>query len=69
MKLDGSQGRSGRVWKISPTPALDPREVQPVASGYTVYAIPARHFDNHLHEKQLIHHLKHELINMRIKKK
>ena len=31
-RLGGSQGRSGRVWKISPPPGLDPRTVRPVAS-------------------------------------
>ena len=40
--LDGPQGRSGRVRKISP-PSLgfDPRTVQPVASRYTDWTIPA----------------------------
>jgi hypothetical protein len=33
--------RSGRVWKISPPTGFDPRTVQPVASRYTDYAIPA----------------------------
>ena len=32
---------SWRVRKISPPPAFDPRTVQPVASRYTGYAIPA----------------------------
>ena len=36
-----SQGRSGRVLKISPPPGFDPRTAQPVASPYTDYAIPA----------------------------
>jgi hypothetical protein len=40
-KLGGPQGRSGRVRKISPLPGMDPRTVQPVASRYTDYAIPA----------------------------
>jgi hypothetical protein len=40
-RLSGPQGRSGRVRKISPTPGLDPRTVQPVASRYTDWAIPA----------------------------
>jgi hypothetical protein len=40
-RLGGPQGRSGRVRKISPPPVLDPRTVQPVASRYTDYAIPA----------------------------
>jgi hypothetical protein len=35
------QARSGRVRKISPSPGLDPRTVQPVASRYTNYAIAA----------------------------
>ena len=37
-RLDGPQGRSGQVWKISPPPGLDPRAVQPVASRSTDYA-------------------------------
>ena len=40
----GPRGRYGRVRKISPTPpGFDPRTVQPVASRYTDWAIPA-HF-------------------------
>ena len=43
-RLSGTQGRSGKVRKISPPPGLDPRTVQPVAQslyrliypGYTV---------------------------------
>jgi hypothetical protein len=35
------QGRSGRVQKNSPPPGFDPRTVQPVASRYTDWAIPA----------------------------
>ena len=34
-RLDGPQGPSGRVRKISPPPGFDPRTVQPVASRYT----------------------------------
>jgi hypothetical protein len=40
-RLGGPQGRSGRLPKISPPPGFDPRTVQPVASRYTDYAIPA----------------------------
>ena len=40
-KLGEPQGRSGRVRKISPAPGFDPLTVQPVASRYTYYAIPA----------------------------
>jgi hypothetical protein len=40
-RLGGSQGRSGRVRKISPPPGFDPRTVQPVASRYTDWATPA----------------------------
>jgi hypothetical protein len=36
------QGRSGRVWKISPPAEFDPRTVQPVASRYTDYAVTDR---------------------------
>jgi len=39
-RLGGPQGLSGRVWKISPTPGLDPRTPQLVASRYIDYAIP-----------------------------
>jgi hypothetical protein len=42
-RLGGPQGRSGRVRKTSPSPGFDPRTVQPVASRYTDWAIPARH--------------------------
>ena len=41
-RLDGAQGRSGQVWIISSPPGFDPRTVQPVASRYTDWAIPAR---------------------------
>jgi hypothetical protein len=40
-RLGGPHGRSGRVWKISSPPEFDPRTVQPVASRYTDWAIPA----------------------------
>jgi hypothetical protein len=40
-RLDGPQGLSGLVRKISPLPAFDHRTVQPVASRYTDCAIPA----------------------------
>ena len=40
-RLCGSQSRSGRVRKISPTPRFDPRTVHPVASRYTDRAIAA----------------------------
>jgi len=39
--LGGPQGRSGRVQKISPPSVFDPRTVQPVASRYTDWDIPA----------------------------
>jgi hypothetical protein len=41
-RLSGPQDRSGPVSKILPPPGLDPRMVQPVASHYTDWAIPAR---------------------------
>jgi hypothetical protein len=37
----GPQSRSGWVWKISPPPGFDPRTVQPIASRYTKWGIPA----------------------------
>jgi len=40
-RLGESQGRSGRVRKILSPPGSDPRAVQPVASRYTDWAIPA----------------------------
>ena len=40
-RLGGPQGRSGRVRKILPLAGFDPRTVQPVASRYTDWAIPA----------------------------
>jgi hypothetical protein len=40
-RMSGAQGRSGRVRKISPLPEFDPRTVQPVASHYTDWVIPA----------------------------
>jgi hypothetical protein len=40
-RLAGPHNRSGRVRKISPLPGFDPRTVQPVASRYIDYAIPA----------------------------
>ena len=40
-RLGGPQGRSGLVQKISPPTVFDLRTVQPVASRYTDWAIPA----------------------------
>ena len=40
-RLGGPQGPSGQVRTISPLPEFDPRNVQPVASRYTNWAIPA----------------------------
>jgi len=40
-RLGGPQGRFGGVWKTSPPPGFNPRTVQPVASRYTDWAIPA----------------------------
>ena len=45
-RLGGLQGRSGRMRKISPPPGFDPRTVQPVASRYTDWAIPAPNDDD-----------------------
>ena len=43
-RLGGPHGRCGRVRKISPPPGFEPRNVQPVASRYSDYAIPASEF-------------------------
>ena len=40
-RLDGHQGRCGRVRKILPLPGFDPQTVQPVESRNTDYYIPA----------------------------
>jgi hypothetical protein len=40
-KLNGPQGWSGEVWKILLLLGFDPQTVQPIASCYTNYAIPA----------------------------
>ena len=40
-RLGGPRGRSGRVRKNLLPPVFDPRTVQPIASLYNVYAIPA----------------------------
>jgi hypothetical protein len=45
----GTQGRSGRVQKISPSPGFDPLTVQPVASHYTDCVIPA-HVQLYVHD-------------------
>jgi hypothetical protein len=40
-RLGGPQARSGRVREILPPTGFDPRTVQPLASRYTVCAVPA----------------------------
>jgi hypothetical protein len=40
-RLGGSHGRYGRVRKISPPLGFDLRAIQPVASRYTDWAVPA----------------------------
>jgi hypothetical protein len=40
-RLSEPQDRFGRVQKMSPPEGFDPRAVQPVASRYTDWAIPA----------------------------
>jgi len=43
-RLDGPQGRSGQVRKISPPSKFDPRTVQPVVSRYSDYATHPLYF-------------------------
>ena len=43
-RLGGPQGQSGWVRKISPAPGFDPLTVQPVASHYIDWAIPAPNY-------------------------
>ena len=50
-RLGGPPARSGRVWKISPPPGFDPRTVQPVASRYTDWALPAGFQNNESKKK------------------
>jgi len=51
-RLGGPLGRSGLERKISPPPGFDPRTVQPVASRYTDWAIPApRKYNNNNNNK------------------
>ena len=52
--LGGSQGQSGRVRKISPSPEFDPRTAQPVANHYTDWAIPAHSRGVALEKKPLV---------------
>jgi hypothetical protein len=49
---DGLEGRFVRVRKISPPLEYNPRTVQPVASRYTSYTIPALTFHHHHHVQE-----------------
>jgi hypothetical protein len=52
-RLGGPQHRSERLRKISPSPGLDPRTVQPVASRYTDCDIPTyKHCHNRSKAKE-----------------
>ena len=46
-RLGGPLGRSGRMRKTSPPPGFDPWTVQPIASRYTDWAIPAHPRDRY----------------------
>ena len=52
-RLGGPQVCSGRVRKISLLLEFDPRIVQPVASSYTDWAIPARYVTYYTGHKSL----------------
>jgi hypothetical protein len=58
MRLGGPQGQSGRVRKVSAQPGFDPRTVQPLASRYTDWAIPAPClcFKQRKKKKRLVNH-------------
>ena len=58
-RLGGSQGRSGRVRKFSPSPVFDYRTVQPVAGRYTDWAIAAHIFRHIIFGGQVIHTVKY----------
>ena len=53
-RLRGPQGRSGQTQKVSPPPqpGFDPRAIQPIASHYTDWAMPAR-FNNGWNEERV----------------
>jgi hypothetical protein len=55
--LGGPQGQSGRLQKISIPPGFDPRTVQPVASRYTDYVIPAHKIAHEVVNIHLYHHI------------
>jgi hypothetical protein len=54
-RMGGPLGWSGQVRKIFPVPGFDPRNVQPVASSYTDWTIPATIYMNVLHTFYLIY--------------
>ena len=60
----GPQGQSGQVQKISPQPGFDPQIVQPVASCYTDYAIPAH---THLSVNNVLHGMRKEAVMVPLK--
>ena len=47
--LGGPHCQSEQVWKILPPPGFDPWTVQPIASCYIDYTIPAHYDDTPLH--------------------
>jgi hypothetical protein len=49
-RLGRPQGRSGQVRKVFPPSKFDPRTVQPVASRYTDWALPAHNCDRQENE-------------------
>jgi hypothetical protein len=55
-RLGGSQDRTGWVRKISPPPGFDPWTIQPVASRYTDWAIPAHQDKFNTIKKCYTHH-------------
>jgi hypothetical protein len=69
-RLNGTQGPSGQVRKISPPPGFDPRTVQPVPSHYAAWAIRAQNFFQ-CQQEYIVNsseHFQHWLVAVRLSK-
>ena len=63
-RLGGSQGRSGRMRKVSPPPGFQPRTVQPVASRCNFWAIRVLRYQDVCYRKWCVEKYKGELIRL-----